>query len=717
MVNSGKKCSSEKIVKDMQNLLEQNLESDPLIPIISKDDKNTINIAIKQCDNEYLKCNGDAKCQNIAKNNLIRRLPWKKDNIYPWRNYDYNYFNSVQKNYNKKSTGMKESTFTLNDVLDNTKSIETVFNGYLEDPIPTEKGLAGSSTDISDKTKYDYGYSHNPSDNKFNTDSYQCECKLITDCIEAAKNDLTKRQCDNTCIRTCFNNHKNDCIKNYRQFVRCGARNTMANRTSNLYKKPFRDSFFDINKLKGKYSSSYYTKIGGCPRNDINNEKKCKDNNLKWNNDKTKKLFSEIAGCKDHCSCQSKKYPNNYCSSIVKKTDCKGSCRWNNKDKSNQYCEEKPPNCQDWNRVDCEGGPNLGGGKCRWDEATAKCKNKYLGFEENKNNENSSKILESCINNDKATCVAPCEWSAEKNICSVPLLKCSDLKEKNKCSGTCIWSDNNCKEKSLICKDRTRDSCSGTCEWKFFHEPPDTNFNGSCTSDRYMFIDNSPKSFVDGNEGKGLIQSIGSDMLSITPDKIFYAATGKSVPGSFEHQKCVNISEFNMNGTLRGFTSSTFNFKARESYLQELQEILKNNYIKDAFSLAIDLVQNVTNDSILFTIIIYKIYQNNDTIMDDLQSFINDFPSKKKQFLTSLSKKLIEKKVYFNRQVFNNQTIVFNNIICKTNCPVETFLNYKENSESNENIRKNGNTKLTNVLCVALFLVIISLINYLFCRN
>ena len=90
---------------------------------------------------------------------------------------------------------------------------------------------------------------------------------------------------------------------------------------------------------------------------------------------------------------------------------------------------------------------------------------------------------------------------------------------------------------------------------------------------------------------------------------------------------------------------------------------------------------------------------------------------KKKQFLTSLSKKLIEKKVYFNRQVFNNQTIVFNNIICKTNCPVETFLNYKENSESNKNIRKNGNTKLTNVLCVALFLVIISLINYLFCRN
>ena len=42
MVNSGKTCSSEKIVKDMQNLLEQNLESDPLIPVISKNDKRKI---------------------------------------------------------------------------------------------------------------------------------------------------------------------------------------------------------------------------------------------------------------------------------------------------------------------------------------------------------------------------------------------------------------------------------------------------------------------------------------------------------------------------------------------------------------------------------------------------------------------------------------------------------------------------------------------------
>ena len=737
MVNSGKTCSSEKIVKDMQNLLEQHLESDPLIPVISKDDKRKISTAIKKCDYEYSKCNNDSKCQNIAKDNLVKRLPWKENNIYPWRNYDYNYFNVVQKNYNLYSTGMKESVFNLPDVLDNTSSIESVIDGYLVDPIPSDTALAGSSREITDPNNYDYGYEINQSDGIFNTDSYQCECTHITNCINAAKNDPEKRQCDNNCIRGCFRGNKTKCIDQNNQnnnFVRCGAQNTMANRASNINVKPYADSFFDTNKLKGKYASSYYTKIGGCPRNDINNEKKCKDNKLKWKNNKLKKLFAELGGCKDHCACQTKKYPNNYCSSIVNKSDCIGSCLWNSKDRLNQFCEEKPPDCKDWNRTDCEGGPNLGAGKCKWDEATEKCKNKYLGFDaivkpnnpggtdettEEENEKKLSRTLQMCVNNEEATCVAPCEWSSEKEICTVPVVKCTDIKEKNSCSGTCVWNNNeqNCKEKSLICSDRSRDSCNGTCEWKFFHEPPETNNNGSCSSDRYMFIDNSPKSFVDGSKGKGMIQSVGSDMLSITPDKVLYAATGKSVPGSFEHQKCINVSEFNMDGTLRGFTSKMFNFKAKKSYLQELQDILKR-YITGDFSLSIDLVQNVTNDSILFTIYIYKIYDNSDTTLDDLKRFSEEFiSSEQTDFLKNLSEKLFQNKVYFMRKVFNDQQVIFNNIKCKTNCPIETFSNYKEKSKSNNVTSKNININLNKTIYVLLFLMFTVLIFYLVNRS
>ena len=336
----------------------------------------------------------------------------------------------------------------------------------------------------------------------------------------------------------------------------------------------------------------------------------------------------------------------------------------------------------------------------------------------------TNEMIQMCINNDESSCITPCNWSSEKRICTVPSVECNDITEKNKCSGTCLWSTPNakCEEKTLICSDRNPDSCSGTCKWKFFNEPPETNNNGSCNSDRFMFIDNSPKSFVDGSNGKGMLQSIGSDMLSITPDKIYYAATGKSVPGSFEHQKCTNVSEFNMNATLRGFTSETFNFKAKKIYLTELADLL-NQSLKTEFSLAIDLVQNITNDSILFTIRIYKLYKNNDSTLTEIQNFSNGFASNQSKFIRTLSQKLIEKKIYFDRELFSNQEILFDNVKCITNCPIETFSDYKENSNSKSKIQKNKAVQkkkivqLNKTVCIALFLIFIVLVKYLFSSN
>ena len=43
------------------------------------------------------------------------------------------------------------------------------------------------------------------------------------------------------------------------------------------------------------------------------------------------------------------------------------------------------------------------------------------------------------------------------------------------------------------------------------------------------------------------------------------------------------------------------------------------------------------------------------------------------------------------RKVFNDQQVIFNNIKCKTNCPIETFSNYKEKSKSNNVTSKNIN--------------------------
>ena len=132
--------------------------------------------------------------------------------------------------------------------------------------------------------------------------------------------------------------------------------------------------------------------------------------------------------------------------------------------------------------------------------------------------------------------------------------------------------------------------------------------------------------------------------------------------------------------------------------------------------MAIDLVQNVTNDSILFTVLIYKIYDNNDSVLDDLKSFSENFVSQEQvTFLRDLSQNLIQKKVYFNRKVFREQMIIFNNIKCKTNCPVETFSNYKENSKSNYNNSINS-IKINRIVCILLFLILIIFIKYLYIR-
>ena len=49
--------------------------------------------------------------------------------------------------------------------------------------------------------------------------------------------------------------------------------------------------------------------------------------------------------------------------------------------------------------------------------------------------------LQMCVNNEEAICFTPCEWSTEKKICTVPVIKCTDIKEEKSCSGTCIWND------------------------------------------------------------------------------------------------------------------------------------------------------------------------------------------------------------------------------------------------------------------------------------
>jgi len=78
--------------------------------------------------------------------------------------------------------------------------------------------------------------------------------------------------------------------------------------------------------------------------------------------------------------------------------------------------------------------------------------------------------------------------------------------------------------------------------------------DGSCHQGRYMFINNQPglkiKTLSMGgtpsvNLGtmKGFVPSLANDVLSLTPDKLYNAFTGKNVKGHMILQKCPTIVE------------------------------------------------------------------------------------------------------------------------------------------------------------------------------
>ena len=73
----------------------------------------------------------------------------------------------------------------------------------------------------------------------------------------------------------------------------CNSWHKVKNRNSQ--KRPYRDKFFNKN-LKGERSSSYFARVGSCPRKDIKNSKKCISKGFTWITDPVDKVFDKITG-------------------------------------------------------------------------------------------------------------------------------------------------------------------------------------------------------------------------------------------------------------------------------------------------------------------------------------------------------------------------------------------------------------------------------------
>ena len=174
-----------------------------------------------QYDCNYCKsrANSDQKCMNEALVKLARQMPFIKDSIYPWKNYDWDYGNYIDNNYSAKATG---SSSDGRAYINNSKIFIKLFNAYIFNANPDSKSRAGGKNKSSDYPIYG-----------------------------------------------CQGNNRNNCL----------VWNYIKNR--NRQNAPYRSSFFNKN-TSGEHSSSYFIKVGKCARPDINNQKKCLDRNYEW---------------------------------------------------------------------------------------------------------------------------------------------------------------------------------------------------------------------------------------------------------------------------------------------------------------------------------------------------------------------------------------------------------------------------------------------------
>jgi hypothetical protein len=219
------KCDDNELVDSMIKFVDT-IEKNPAMAVVSisktdlKKTKDALNKYKKDCTTCMSEAGGDYKCMLAAKTNLSRRIPMLGNSIYPWKNFDWNYGNHVSNNYAPKYTGAKVKP-TIKQAYKNAIAFTKIVDGLIADPIPNSKSKAGERNRASD-------YPPMVSCDK----DYKC---------------------------TTTQNVK----RGYRQ------------------KRPTKDSFLN-NKVDGEYSSSYYFKVGTCPRHDIKKRKVCEKKGYTW---------------------------------------------------------------------------------------------------------------------------------------------------------------------------------------------------------------------------------------------------------------------------------------------------------------------------------------------------------------------------------------------------------------------------------------------------
>jgi hypothetical protein len=219
-------CMNNDMIKSVQNILELSKKNpilDGMIPLSNSDIKITES-ALKQYQDDCRTCAafGNAKeCMEASQVNLRRNLPFSANNIYPWRNYDWNYSNHTANNYSTKA--LPAGGNSVAGFLQSGRNVANTIAAFIDSPSPSPN----TNSNIPNQ----------------NSDYPVFECKNDIRCISTER------------VRRNLNQ-----------------------------KAPTTDSFLKKN-LQGENSSSFYYKVGICRRPDIKTQGDCENRGYTWSPD------------------------------------------------------------------------------------------------------------------------------------------------------------------------------------------------------------------------------------------------------------------------------------------------------------------------------------------------------------------------------------------------------------------------------------------------
>lgn len=193
------------------------------------------------------RANNDFDCLKASLTKLSRQLPFVRNSIYPWVNYDWDYGNFIDNNYSAKSTGSSpKGKYWLKNVGIFLKFLDA----YVTAANPNSKSVAGGTDKNSDYPIY-------------------------------------------------------GCTGNAQE----GCSGWQKVKTRTKQRAPYQDKFFK-KSLSGEQAASYFARVGSCPRPDIKNSRACMRKNFNWISDPLDKMFDKITGStgKESGSCHQPRY-------------------------------------------------------------------------------------------------------------------------------------------------------------------------------------------------------------------------------------------------------------------------------------------------------------------------------------------------------------------------------------------------------------------------